>query len=707
MTHFFIHWLILIGIIIGVVLLIGGVCLVMTLQVTKTPEIEAEGTDRGAREAEADVTDSTQIAELTARRGGAQASTSMRPRRPPMLTIIMLMLVACALGRVEFGEVRGRFPCEPGLQCGRDSTFHDLRFRVYPLEATGGWTTTPWLFAPYQAGDTLPGPTTCDPGKIGQCYVLNGGNLTVSVRATPLFWYNPLTVHPVYEFPSNYETSTVRTPGNVTDTRVECDRLRYHPRLFGDAGPCWKHLCADGGEVVDTETVGVGPGCGLFGFKNTHAELVAGFEVEVTDTERSTTTTLVFDVVVSGERRQNPMGTMHAHVDTYTVPGGENWVYPHRLTGGIAVCDWHAVWERYAPRNTPVDALPTPEPATQDAGWYYVSPARILESYGLRACGMNGPALSELAPGLSGYDCALGPSFELGECLPATYPGDILNGTAWAPEYVPPNWASAASKVGLWERTGARRGVLHLAHASDFLPGELSYEVVLRVATPIARTDKNNRHQFHSALCLEEDSLQCVQDPQSLIVRINGTIGNRSPNANATGVTATLSCSYHDGTAQNVTVTHVARSLGTLGSGKSAGVASVFGMPDAGIRYDDTGTPVGRENAAFDCVVNLDTPLGAYNATYTWTGTVSCSQLAKVEFESSSLYVDCNKADDEFACRIHHGTVSESTGHILYFGIAAILVCADVAMIWYFYDKIRAARAQKVPVKTQVTPGSK
>lgn len=701
--HFFMHWLITIALVIGLVLLIGGTCLFVALQGGKTGDILNSGSMQGEAEGTADIALTTQMSELTARVGSrAGARATLGPRRSVFLGIMMFAFVALASARVEFGEVRGRFPCEPGMQCALDSTFHELRFRVHPLEATGGWTVTPWLFAPYQAGDALPGPTACDPRTVGQCYLLNEGNLTVAVRATPLFWYNPLTTHPVVEFPSAYEVNATRRPGPLGPAAVECDRLRYHPRLYGDAGACWKHLCTDGADVVDTETVGVGPGCGLFAFRDGRAQLAAGFEVEVTDTERHTTTRLVFDLVRPGEHRKNTAGTLHAHVDAYAVPGGQDWVYPHGLAGGLVVCDWHATWERYAVRGVPVDAQPTPEPATANASWYYVSPARILASYGLRSCGTNGPDLSGLALSNSGFDCATVPSFETGACLPPTPPGRILDGTAWAPEYVPPNWASAASRAGLWERTGARRGMLHLAHAEDFLPGELAYDVVLRVATPIARTDKNNRNRLHSAVCLEESTLQCVQDPQSLIVRIAGLVGNRAHAVIAANATATLECSYH-GAAGNASDVRVVQALRALQPGESAELAAVFGTPEAGISYA-TGAPAGRSDMAFDCALRVDTPLGAYNATYEWTGTVACSELEKVDFPSASAYVDCNKADDELACRIHRGTVGESPGFALYFAIVGILLCMDVAMVAFFLDRYRAAQKQVVPGQVPKVP---
>jgi len=693
LSLFFGHILLFIVVVIGLVLATGGLCFLLVMDFSKTGQLEAEASDRGVRDADADITDTTQIAELTAHAGGARAT--MGPRRSALTGIMLFALVAIAAARVEFGEVRGRFPCEPDIQCARDSTFHELRFRVYPLEATGGWTTTPWLFGPFQAGDVIPGPATCDPATVGQCYVMNGGNLTVSVRATPLFWYNPLTSHPVVEFPSNYEINTVRYAGNLSDVGAECERLRYHPKLFGDAGPCWKHLCTDGGDIVDTETVGVGPGCGLFEFRDGRAQLATGFEVHVTDTERQITTSVAFDIVRPGEMRQSVTGTVQAHVDTYTVPGGHNWVYPRGLTGGIVVCDWHAAWKRYAARDTPIDALPTPEPATKNASWYYVSPERILESYGMRSCGAHGPELSELAKAHTGYDCSVGPSFELGECLPPVYPGHILNGTGWAPEYVPPEWTALVGRLGLWERSGARRGVLHPAHPDDFLPGELSYEVVLRVATPVARTDKDNRLRLHSAVCLEENALQCVQDPQSLIVRISMLIGNRAHTVDAPAATATLECTYR-GSSVNVSDVRVVQALKALRPGESTELAAVFGTPEAGISYA-SGTPTGRSDAAFDCTLHVDTPAGAYNATYEWSGTVSCSELVKVDFESASRYVDCNKADDEFACRLNEGTVGESPGHVLYFAIAGIAVCLDVTMIAYFVYHIRAAQVQKIP----------
>lgn len=661
-------------------------------QSLKTDDKLAAAKVAGHQLAEEDI--SQQIAFAQLQPTGARAGVSMR--NPRAVHFMLLMLVVCVAGRIEFGEVRGRFRCEDTLACGRDNTYHELRFRVYPLEASEEWVTVPWLFAPFNAEDAISGPATCDPRKTGQCYLMNGGNLTVSVRAAPLFWHNALTKHPVYEFPSSYAVNSTRAPGNVTSTRVECERLRYHTNLFGDAGACWKHLCVDGGDVVDTETVGVGPGCGLFELTDAHAQLATAFEVRVQDVERNTGVTLAFDNVRPGARVQNRHNTMHAHIDTYAIPGGENWVYPQHLHGGIVACNWRATWDKYRPLTAAkIGELAMPPPGTSEAGWYYVSPGRILKSYGHRACGMNGPALYELAPALSGGDCADGPSFEDGDCLPTPYPAHILDGTAWDDEYMPPTWTSTDGRAGLWQKANGRRAIVHLAKARDFLPGEpLFYEVVLRVATPVARTDKNNQAVFHSALCVEQSALACVQDPVSRVVRIDTLIGNRSPNANATGVTGSIACAYNDQSAVNRTVGNVTTSLGTIVTGDSARLATIFMMPEEGTRYGPGGVATTREKPSFTCAVELQTPVGAVNSTYKWEGAVTCAQLANLTYIPQRLEQDCGKKEHgELVCRINQGQVGESTSSIAYLTVVCISMAFNIGLAAYLVYKYRRMNA--------------
>jgi hypothetical protein len=662
----------------------------------ETPEKVEAARNAGIELAQNEIEQRMMLAQLqpslgkaSGRRAGAGWSGTPRWMRGGFM--VMLMFAMCVAGRVEFGNVHGRFHCENTLSCARDNSYHELRFRVYPLEASGEWTTVPWLFAPFHAGDAISGPSSCDPRKTGQCYLLNAGALTVSVRAAPLFWHNALSKHPVYEFPATYAIDSTRYAGNVTDALAECDRLRRHPQLFGDAGACWKHLCMDGAEVVDTETVGVGPGCGLFEFTDTRAQLTTAFEVRVTDTTFGTTTTLAFDNVRQGARVQNIANTMHAHVDVFEVPGGENWVYPQQLQGGVVACNWRETWEKYRPLAAGrLDMLPVVPPATATAGWYYVSPGRLLASYGHRACGMNGPALYRLATLHSGGACTDGPSFETGECLPETHPAQILNGTAWAPEYVPPTWRTAASRAGLWQKANGNRGAVHLARARDFLPGSLYYDVVLRVASPVARTDMGNRERLHSALCIEESTLQCVQDPETLIVRIDALVGNRAANVNATGVTGSIACTYKGQGAVNVTVGQVEVALGTIAPGKNARLVTIFQMPEEGVQYVPDGVPHTRDKPTFTCAIELRTNVKTRTAAFKWSGPVTCEELVKNQYVQPIIQQDCSaKESGELLCRMNQGSVGDSTGSIALLTAICLSMAFNVGMGVYFFYRYR------------------
>ncbi len=686
--------LITIGTVIFVIVLIIGVCFLTSNRAIDTPNLLDDANSRAQNKANAEIQEVSELAELegSALSAKGRANMSLRSRGGFAPTLmIMLLLVVCVACRVEFGEVRGRFPCERTLVCGRDVTYHEIRFRVYPLESNGTWTTTPWLFGPLTAGDTLSGPMSCDPRKAGQCYVMNTGNLTVSVRPTPLFWLNALTRHPTYEFPAAYKISSEVIDGPITPGFHECERLVYDPDLFGDAGPCWKHQCTDGMDVVDTETIGIGPGCGLFTFTHLHARPTTGLEIVVRDVERGSFLTLALDDIRPGIHVSSANKMAYAHVDTISIPGGvDTWVYPEGLQGGVVACDWRNTWELHKPGVGRIDHLPTHLPATLNASWYYVSQDRIGAAYSKRDCGMNGPGLSRLARELSSFPCDEVPNFANGTCLPSVWPINILNGSDWDPEYVPPTKRSAlASRVALWESRIGRRAVVHLADEADFLPGPVFYEVVLRVGTPMARTDKDNTPIFHSALCVEENALSCVQDPNSLVARIDVYLGNRSPNSIARNVTATVWCTYDDGGETPVLAVNKTFDVGTLTPANNFGLGLVFDLPPEAVRYQDDGTPVGRSNISFQCDVRTDTPFGDYNATYAWNGTVSCSEFLNPPFIPQDLTVDCSRSDTEMACRIQHGTVGESGWYVFYVVLASFGLAIDLILAVWIYHRMK------------------
>ena len=682
--------LVTLAIVVGICLVIAGCCFITVQQAQKSPEIFSAANARGKEAAASDISNRIQISELEGSMNAGARAQPLRSRRGA-LVIALFALIACAAARIEFGEVRGRFQCEDLLQCGRDNSYHELRFRVYPLEALGNWTTVPWLFAPFQAEGVISKPYTCDPDKTGQCYVVNSGGLTVSVRATPLFWLDPLTRHPTYEFPSAYVVNTTYIEdGDINAGPFECDRLRYYPDLFGDSGPCWKSLCMNGTTLVDTETVGVGPGCAMFAFTHRRSRPAAGFQVKILDTARNLTTAVNFDDVRPGGMTSSATRTVTAHVDNVHIPGGLNWWYPKGLHGGIVACNWRAVWERYTPRQAGTfDSLPYDEPASAAASWYYTNNNIVNSQYSMRACGSNGPDLSSLARQFSGPDCATIPSFADGVCLPEIPPADILNGSAWAHEFIPPFWESALSRVALWQRRSGGRGLIHLAHKEDFLPGELYYDVVLRVATPVARTDQNNRAVFHSALCVEENALKCVQDPVTLIGRMDVFIGNRAPNANATNVTARVVCTYNDGGYQTATVFDTTQYLGNITPGNSSQIGIVYLLPDMAVKYTSGGTALPRTPLQFQCTVNTSTPFGfgTYNATYAWNGTVSCSELVRNVYFPPPESHRCDHAEWELACRINHGLVGDSNGDvilIIFYSVASAITVVWVVYLIYF-----------------------
>lgn len=702
--HFFFASLLGILMMLAIVALIFaaifGCCFLTVEQLQKTPEIITAAETRGSQDAEADINYRIQVSELEGSMSGARAQP-LRNRRG-MLVIALFALVACALARVEFGQVRGRFQCEDLLQCGRDNSYHELRFRVYPLEALGTtWTTVPWLFAPFEAEDVISGPYTCDPERTGQCYVLNGGNLTVSIRPTPLFWLDPLTRHPTYEFPSSYVINTTYIDdGDINAGPFQCTRLLYYPELFGDSGPCWKNLCMDGTTLVDTETVGVGPGCALFEFTHKRSRPAAGFQIKFNDTARKLVTTVNFDDVRPGSMVQSNVGTVTAHVDNVHIPGGQNWWYPKGLHGGIVACNWRAVWARYTPRQAgSFESLPDFEPASAAANWYYTNADIVNTQYALRGCGANGPDLSTLALQYSSNDCASMPSFADGACLPELTPAHILNGTTWNPDFVPPFWESALSRVALWQRRSGRRGLIHLAHREDFLPGtdddDLYYDVVLRVATPVARTDQNNRAVFHSALCVEEAALKCVQDPISLVGRIDVFLGNRAPNANASNVTARVTCTYNDGGYQTATVFDTTRNVGTIGAGNTSQIGIVYMLPEMATKYVSEGNVVARSPLVFQCTVNTSTPFGVYNATYIWNGTLSCKEIINNIYIPPPKTDVCAHAEWELACRIQHGTLGESSGDVII--VIVFSVGGAFTLVWVIWLVYVAQTKHKVP----------
>lgn len=695
------------GAVLGIGLVIFGCCFLGTNRTLDTPNLLDEANARGQTQGNFEAEQIGELAELegSALKAKGRAGMSLRTRLPVMPTLLAFGLFVLAVSaRVEFGQVRGRFPCADNtLLCGRDVTYHEIRFKVYPLEATGSWTTTPWLFGPYQAGDTLSGPMTCDPRKTGQCYVMNTGNLTLSVRPTPLFWANPLTRHPTYEFPAAYKINSEIIDGPLTQGFHECERLVYEPELFGDAGPCWKHQCSDGMDVVDTETIGLGPGCGLFTFTHLHARLTTGLEIVVRDVERNSFTEVVLDDIRPGIRSTSPNKMASAHVDTIVVPGGgETWVYPEGLKGGVVACDWRNTWQLHKPGGGRIDRLPDHLPATLSASWYYVNQERIGAAYSKRGCGMNGVGLSHLARTLSGFPCADVPNFANGTCLPSVWPINILNGSDWDPEYVPPTKRSALeSRVAIWENRAGKRAVVHLADAADFLPGPVYYEVVLRVGTPMARTDKDNTPIFHSALCVEENALSCVQDPVALVARIDVYLGNRSPNAIARNVTANVTCTYDDGSATGVFAASKIFEIGTVDPAQSSRLGVVFDLPPEAVRYTDNGTPVGRSNISFQCDVSTDTPFGDYNATYAWNGTISCSEFVNHPFIPQDLTVDCSRSSAEMACRIQHGTVGESGWHVFFVILASIGFALDALLVFWIYERKKNQPTPETTVDAQ------
>lgn len=604
--------------------------------------------------------------------------TSLGVTRFPMglsLLFILALSTPALSSRIHFGEINGRFRCDSSIRCGRDNSFHEMHLRIEPpLNQVAAIAETPWLFAPWDSEDTISSPITCDPKRSGQCYVLNQGTLRVEVEASRPYWRYDLSRYPVYEFPSSYKINTtiVEEPLNFTGYPTECDSLLFEPSLFGDNGPCWQHVCGNGSNTVVTETVGIAPGCGSFLFHHPYPRLTMSLRVRIFDITTLRLEEVVLTDVYDGASSVNAFGSLHVEVHNMNIPGGKSWQPAIPMRGNLVVCDWRRSWA-----SSNLSGLPSK--SFLDQGWYYAPPAVLQSQYAHRGCGMNGVALHHVTKQWTGRNCSDSISFADGECLPATTPLDILTGNVAATAFTPPYWDALTNNTFIHQNSRGDKIMLRPVELGDLPPGYLFYDVVLRVSNSIAMTDAEREKLPFNALCIEYDTLECIVDPVSLTVRMEGKLGNRAWEVVAANTTVDLLCTYDDGArVSNVTLTD-SFFINAIEQGGSASFYTLFDIPEEGIHYRN-GAPTPRlaDGSQYQCSVVASSAWRNVNTTFRWNGAVNCSELIRKVYSFTDDLCPCHRTSlSDIICRFEWDCTNEG-GDLIYFIVLGIMLLFDI-----------------------------
>lgn len=625
--------------------------------------------------------------------GGRYVSLPMGKQRSrtALLMVVSLMTLLTIVTPItgvyiEFGEITGRYPCEVGLQCARDNTFHEMHMHIRPpLDRDAAIAETAWLFAPWDAEDSLSTPVTCDPHGSGQCYILNQGTLRVEVEASRPYWRYELSRYPVHEFASAYKinSTVVDEVYNETAGLRECETLIHTPNLFSDNGPCWQHTCEDGGMTVVTETVGIAPGCGEFVFLHPYPRLTFSMRVHMFDVGTRRRTHVVIPDVYDGARATDVFSALHVEVHNVKTPGGRSWQPPTPLRGSLVVCDWRNTW-------TLTDSRGKPGGNFLNNSWYYVPPEILQNAYAGRECGMNGVALHTVTSEWTGRNCTDTLSFANGACLPSTPPGRILDGTVDPSVYTPPYWNDATQNMFIHQNARGEKMLMRVAESQDFQPGDLSYDVVLRVSNTLAMTDADIAIIPYHALCVEYDALQCIIDPVSLTVKLEGVLSNRAWQVVAKDTSLNLTCSYNDGVhASNVTLTEEFF-VNVLNPGEGTLFSGLFDLPEEATVYKNgVKTPRVSSEPQFVCSVTATSPARKVQTTFKWSGTVTCGQLVRKVYQFTDDLCPCDRdAYSDMICRYEWNCnndgvdiafiVFASVGFALDFGVGVYFVVTIV-----------------------------
>lgn len=595
---------------------------------------------------------------------------------------IMMMVFAIAApvssAGIEFGAIKGRFPCGKDLPCGRDNTFFEMHMDVRPpLDRAAVISETPWGFAPWDADDRISTPVTCDPEKSGQCYMLNQGTLRVEVEASRPYWRYDISRYPVYEFASAYKihTTVYNETSNFTGFSQECDTLLGEEMLFGDNGPCWQHECGDGSTTVVTETVGIAPGCGSFIFLHPYPRLTSSLRIRMFDVGTRRRTEVTIPDVYDGVRGTNEFNNLHVHVHSLRIPGGRFWQPSPPMLGNLIVCDWRNSWTKTDRRGNPGGHF-------LNNMWYYAPPDIVHAEYANRECGMNGVALHKLARQLSSTNCSDAISFAEGGCLPAKVPIDILNGVVSAGPYTPPRWNSATNNMFIHQNQNGEKMLMRAADVADFMPGDIMYSVALRVSNALAMTDAEIAPVPHHALCVEYDALSCIVDPVSLTVKFEGAMSNRAWQIAAAETSVNIACSYDDGVhVSDVTLTEDIY----IDYIEPRGVKSfyaIFDLPEEGIEYrNGVESPRLVDGPQFKCTVKTTSPVKNFTAKFGWTGTVDCQQLIRKVYNYTAEICPCDETSYlDVYCRVAWNCVNEGSD-LVYFIVVGVAGAIDIGLV--------------------------
>lgn len=682
----------------------------------KTGELESAAEEAGKRQGDADIQQIMQEEQegadidinnldssgmYTVRRPKRMAATVQRndgghgKRRAMGFGAFLLIATVCVLApltadaRIEFGEVHGRFKCEDILRCGGDNTYHELRLRVYPVfEQFSKTEITPWALVPTSAADRISSPLSCDPKRLGQCYLPNDGTAQVNVTAGRAYWRHQVTQYPVLEFPATYKTAVDIYPdANVSDIAREywdCTTLLNDPDLFADNGPCYKHACQDGPNVRVTEVIGTGGGCGLFSVLNQHARLTSTLRLEIANGGKRGGFVEMPDVY-PGAVSRSVDGMIHVHVDSYHVPGGEYWNYPTSMPGKVVVCgDWRKVWNE-------ASRFPVFSRHFTEQNWYYVSPGRLLGQYGTKTCGGHGVSLYLESQSVNGGQCNAS-LYDSGGCLPEQWPQHVLDSLSIAGNYTPPHWVEDLQNMFLKQYLGKVKTVLWPAKSEHFKFGEIYYDLLVRVASNRINTVATQRTIAVAAVCLEEEALQCVTDPYALVTTVRGRVKNTALNVSAIDASASIQCSYKSKVGPPVPVGSFVSFIGDLNPSQSAPFSWSVKLPDIALEYNNgVLRPRGSAESPqqFECELTVEHSKGNYTIDYKWEGTVTCEQFVNVIGDIPEWKVDCGLHGDDDAdlgCYLYYGEVDEQPAVIIYlviYGTEGVILIGLVIAIYF------------------------
>lgn len=626
-----------------------------------------------------------------------------------MMMLVCVIAVPVSSAGIEFGAIKGRFPCGNDLPCGRDNTFFEMHMDVRPpLDRAAVISETPWGFAPWDADDSISTPVTCDPEKSGQCYMLNQGTLRVEVEASRPYWRYEISRYPVYEFASAYKihTTVYNETSNFTGVSRECETLLGEDMLFGDSGACWQHECGNGSTTVVTETVGIAPGCGSFVFLHPYPRLTSSLRIRMFDVGTRRRTEVTIPDVYDGVRGTNEFNNLHVQVHSMNIPGGRSWQPSPPMLGNLIVCDWRRSWTKTNRRGEPGGHF-------LDNMWYYAPPGILNAEYANRECGMNGVALHKHTRQLSSQNCSESISFADGGCLPAKVPVDILNRVVSTGPYTPPRWDSATNNMFIHQTPNGEKMMMRVAEVADFMPGDIVYSVALRVSNALAMTDAEIVPVPHHALCVEYDALSCIVDPVSLTVKFEGAMSNRAWQIAAAETSVNIACSYDDGVhVSDVTLTEDIY----IDYIEPRGVKSfyaIFDLPEEGIEYrNGVESPRLVDGPQFKCTVKTTSPVKNFTAKFGWTGTVDCQQLIRKVYNYTAEICPCDETDIfDVYCRVAWNCVNDG-GDLVYFIVVGVAGGLDIAMaigliVWMKVQNDKAAEFALDPEHAKIvdSPG--